>query len=77
MTQAVAVTPDGRHAISASDDKTLKVWELETGRELAAVRLAGALHCVAVATDGITILAGDGAGNVYCLRFVEGRSSEK
>ena len=30
----VAVTADGRRAVSASSDKTLKVWDLETGREL-------------------------------------------
>jgi WD40 repeat protein len=30
----VAVTPDGRRAISASDDGTLKVWELKSGREV-------------------------------------------
>ena len=27
----VAVTPDGRYAISASNDKTLKVWDWATG----------------------------------------------
>ena len=32
---ACAVTPDGRHVVSASDDKTLKVWALATGRALA------------------------------------------
>ena len=31
---AVAVTPDGQRAVSASWDKTLKVWDLESGREL-------------------------------------------
>ena len=30
----VAVTPDGKRAVSASEDKTLKVWDLETGRAL-------------------------------------------
>jgi WD40 repeat protein len=30
----VAVSPDGRRAVSASNDKTLKVWDLETGHEL-------------------------------------------
>jgi len=71
--RAVAVTPDGRYAISASsDDRTLKVWELETGRELATAALEGRLNCIAVAPDGVTILAGDGAGNVYCLQYVEG-----
>jgi len=69
---AVAVTPDGRTAISASNDRTLKVWELATGRELATVALEGVPHCVTIAPDGVTILAGDGTGNVYCLHYVEG-----
>ena len=30
----VAVSPDGRRAVSASWDSTLKVWDLETGGEL-------------------------------------------
>jgi len=69
---AVAVTPDGRYAISASFDRRLKVWELETGRELATAALEGMVCCVAIAPDGVTVLAGDGAGNVYCLQYVEG-----
>ena len=32
--RGVAVTPDGRRAVSASEDQTLKVWDLESGREL-------------------------------------------
>ena len=31
---AVALTPDGRRAVSASHDKTLKVWDLESGKEI-------------------------------------------
>jgi hypothetical protein len=31
---SVCVTPDGRQAVSASDDNTLKVWDLQTGEEL-------------------------------------------
>ena len=33
----VAVTPDGTRAVSASDDKTLRVWDLATGKSLASL----------------------------------------
>ena len=32
--KAVAITPDGRRAVSASSDRTLRVWDFETGMEL-------------------------------------------
>ena len=32
--RSVAVTPDGRRAISASSDQTLKVWDLDSGKVL-------------------------------------------
>jgi WD40 repeat protein len=35
--RAVAVSPDGRRAVTASNEGTLKVWELESGRELLAL----------------------------------------
>ena len=28
---SVSVTPDGRRAVSGSSDKTLRVWDLESG----------------------------------------------
>lgn len=67
---AVAITPDGRRPIAASYNGTLKVWDLQTGQELAAVALEGVLGCAALAPDGVTILTGDVAGNVYCLRYM-------
>jgi WD40 repeat protein len=33
----VAVTPDGKRAVSASLDKTLRVWDLATGKALASL----------------------------------------
>jgi len=47
----VALTPDGRRAVSASYDNTLKVWDLESGRELRTL-LGHAGEGVAVSPDG-------------------------
>ena len=57
----MAVTPDGQRAVSASDDETLKVWELDSGRELCTLRgHAGFVTAVAVTPDGrIAISASD------------------
>src|ERR1035438_4421703 len=49
----VAVTPDGDHAVSGSDDTTLQVWDLRTGvalRTLAGHR--GFVNAVALTSDG-------------------------
>jgi WD40 repeat protein len=51
--RAVAVTPDGQRAVSASWDETLKVWDLATGTELRTLSgHAGGVTAVAVTPDG-------------------------
>ncbi len=50
---AVAVTPDGTRAISASDDQTCKVWDLTTGQELQTLSgHSDSVEAVAVTPDG-------------------------
>ena len=56
---AVSVTPDGRRAVSGSHDKTLKVWDLETGRELRTLEgHAGSVSAVSVTPDGRRAVSG-------------------
>ncbi len=51
--RAVAVYGDGRRAISASGDRTIKVWDLETGAELLTLSgHIGPVFSVAVYGDG-------------------------
>jgi WD40 repeat protein len=64
----VAVTPDGRRAVSASWDHTLKVWDLESGASIATFYCDGYASCCTWA-DGHRIIAGDSAGRVYILAF--------
>ena len=49
----VAVTPDGKYAVSASEDHTLKVWDLATGRALRTLEgHSASVYGVAVTVDG-------------------------
>jgi WD40 repeat protein len=51
--QAVAIAPDGKRAISASSDKTLKIWDTDTGIELRTLTgHTGPVRGVAIAPDG-------------------------
>jgi len=50
---AVALTPDGKRAVSANDDKTLKVWDLERGEVLRTLEGHSAgVNAVALTPDG-------------------------
>ncbi|WP_375769088.1 SIR2 family protein [Archangium gephyra] len=66
-----AVTPDGRRVVSASWDGTLKIWDLETGRELVALVGHGnyVIAC-AVTPDGRHVVSAshDGTLKVWELR---------
>jgi WD40 repeat protein len=47
------VSPDGQYVVSASEDNTLKVWELATGKELHTLSgHTSGVHGVTVSPDG-------------------------
>jgi len=51
--RAVALTADGRRAVSASSDWTLKVWDIESGKLIRTLEgHAGGVRAVALTADG-------------------------
>jgi hypothetical protein len=66
---AVAVTCDGTRAVSASNDDTLKVWDLTSGKLLNTFATDHPLHCCDISSTGETIVAADQRGRVHFLRY--------
>ena len=62
LVNAVAMTPDGRCAISASADYTLRVWDIESGISIAAFTGESPMLRCALAPDGRTIIAREKSG---------------
>ena len=58
--KSVQITPDGRFAVSGSDDKTVKVWDLEAGTCVGTLEgHQDIVYSVAISPDG-TLIASTG-----------------
>ncbi|MFM6350101.1 MAG: WD40 repeat domain-containing protein, partial [Dolichospermum sp.] len=60
---------DGKTLISGSDDNTVKIWDLTTRNKIAI--FTGESPILAVASDGVTIVAGEASGTLRLLRLQE------
>lgn len=72
--QAIAVTRDGRKAVSASSDRTLKLWNLLEGKdEIAFIGHSGSVNAVALTENGHMAVSGssDKTVKVWDLKRVK------
>jgi WD40 repeat protein len=62
---SVAVAPNGRLAVTGSEDFTAKVWNMSTGAELASLDHGGGfVNCVAISRDSLRAFTGGYDENV-------------
>ncbi len=74
LVNCLALSPDGRLAATAQDDRTLRLWEAATGKavrtirgghvELTRVGRASTLYSAAFSPDGKLVASGDRVGGV-------------
>ncbi len=60
----VVFSPDGKRLATAGRDKVVRVWEVETGKELAALSSADRVNVVAFSPDGKFLATGSKDGSV-------------
>jgi WD40 repeat protein len=72
---AVAVTPDGGRVVSASADKTVRVWELKTGRFVRTLQGHGdRVTAVAITPDGRFVVSASDDKTVRIWELKAGQS---
>jgi WD40 repeat protein len=69
----VVLSPDGKTAVSAGWDRTVRSWDTATGRELCVV--AGLADQLAVSPDSRTVLASDPEGRLRTWDLATGRET--
>jgi WD40 repeat protein/serine/threonine protein kinase len=79
---SVAITPDGRYAVSGSFDETL-VWEIETGRCICTMQGPSLVKSIAITPDGRYAISGNLHKTLRvfelktgrCIRTMEGHTN--
>ena len=80
---SVAITPDGQYIVSGSDDKTIKIWDINTGECLKILEgHTDSVRSVAIIPDGQSIVSSGGDSTIKiwdistgeCLKTLEGHT---
>jgi WD40 repeat protein len=70
---SVAFAPDGKTGVSGSEDKTAKVWNLETGEVIHSFSLSNKVSAVAFSSGGRNVLTGTENSTIALWDALTGR----
>ena len=71
---SVAISPDGQTLVSGSRDNTIKIWQLNTGRELRTLTgHSGYVISLAITPDGQTLVSGSGDKTIKIWQLSTGQ----
>jgi WD40 repeat protein len=75
--RSVAVSPDGNYIVSGSGDKTIRVWDAETGEMIGRPLEGheGGVTCVAFFPDGKRIASGSEDGTIRVWNVESGKET--
>ena len=61
------MTADGMRGVSTSPDRTLRLWDLDAGRQVAIFECSDRARSCTVSPDGRIVVAGDASGMIHVL----------
>lgn len=77
LVNAVTITSDSKTLLSASDDKTIKVWSLNPPKLHSTLpKQEDELLCVVIASDNQTLINGDEEGNFQLWNLQTGEGGK-
>lgn len=69
----VQYSPTGKHIYSASEDKSIKMWDVATGIDVNTFNAHEAgVNCIFLSKDGMTLLSGDKKGRIIVWNALTG-----